>query len=242
MWLRSFGPWISTSIYHTSAGAKPKKVSLSASISAGADFMSKGLASIGLSSSVQVDQAAERAIPAGGRAPEVAASPPEALNKKKGASKLFSSATKGVLNAFGVRVTSADSPPAPASSSLQPAKQSSQPSTLSSRAPLAPPAPANLDTPLLDEAIRQQRSSTLPVSDSMFPKSLQDLIQELGNLSTPLQDTHRKIVEIKAQVGRATVASTGMITNAQESIGKAAIGLAAVKVLYEEVIFYIFYM
>ena len=98
-----------------------------------------------------------------------------------------------------------------------------------------------IKTPILDEAVIQHAKSVELNGDSngsiqsYYPKSLQDLIVELDNLRSPLQKTHQKVIDIKQESQRAILSSSNLLTTAQESIGKAAIGLAAVKVLHEEV-------
>jgi len=96
-------------------------------------------------------------------------------------------------------------------------------------------------TPILDEAVIQHSKIVELNGDSnggiqsYYPKSLQDLIVELDNLRTPLQKTHQKVIGIKQESQRAILSSSNLLITAQELIGKAAIGLAAVKVLHEEV-------
>ena len=98
-----------------------------------------------------------------------------------------------------------------------------------------------IKTPILDEAVIQHAKSVELNGDSngsiqsYYPKSLQDLIVELDNLRSPLQKTYQKVIDIKQESQRAILSSSNLLTTAQESIGKAAIGLAAVKVLHEEV-------
>ena len=241
MWLRAFSPWISTSPGITSSGEKPKKVFLPAS--AAVDFMAKGLASIGLKSA-DPRNVGGRESPVAGLNLQSSDKRDQQLNggaEKKGASNLFRSATKGVMKAFGVASSTSSTSTTKPMGSLIPqvtAKASSRSAT-----PVATVAEEDevddaivvQPSPFLEEAVRIQRD--LRPEDKQFPAtSLSELLPELDNLRVPLKKATRRVQAVKSSVGKALMSSTSLLSTAQEAIGKVAIGLAAVKVLNEEVL------
>merc|ERR1711871_1522963 len=173
----------------------------------------------------------------------------QAISKaKKGASKLFSSATKGVMNVLGVRKNenstgvgnaNGDAGNSANGDNYLDGKRNS----LDSIPDVDKKIKEILPTPLLDHAVEVERQAvprnalhrpSASFDPSLYASSMSELITELESLRDPLTNTLNRVSHIKKDAEEAAVASTVLLTNAQESIGKAAIGLAAVKVLYEE--------
>jgi hypothetical protein len=245
MWLRALSPWTSTSPNVTSSGNKPKKVFLPAT--AAVDLMSKGLASIGLSAS-ESRNGGGRESPSGREQQAHGGGEP-----KKSGSNLFRSATKGMMKVLGVSSHASTSTSSPSnvavsnSASKSAVTVSAQGGSPNSSRGATPSVIAGEDdevedaiivqpSPFLDEAVRSQREQK--VQSNHWPSSsLSELLPELDNLRIPLRKSSRRVKAVKSTVGKALMSSTTLLHSAQEAIGKVAIGLAAVKVLNEEVLF-----
>lgn len=243
MWLRALSPWLSISPNVTSSGNKPRKVFLPAT--AAVDLMSKGLASIGLSAS-DSRNGGGRESPAGREQQAYSNGEP-----KKSGSNLFRSATKGMMKVLGVSspaqtftsspantiVTTSASKPAvtvSAQSGAPSSSRSAMPSAVAGEDDEAEDAIIIQPSPFLDEAVRLQRERKVE-SNNWPSSSLSELLPELDNLRLPLRKASRRVKAVESTVGKALMSSTSLLHSAQEAIGKVAIGLAAVKVLSEEV-------
>ena len=247
-WLKALRKWVTNDPNLTSKGYKPRKIDLSTpsslssaspSSASNAGLVSKSLNAVGINTNSMSDQLGQ-----------VGAVNAQAISKaKKGASKLLSSATKGVMNVFGKRKS--DNSAGNGVHGGDPGNRLSNGEEVINGKRTSIDSSPDADkmenlaspTPLLDEVVEIQRQS-IPMNSlhrpsvnfdpCVYASSMSELIDELDSLREPLTNTLNRVSVIRKDAEQAAVASTGLLTNAQESIGKAAIGLAAVKVLYEE--------